>query len=202
MPLPWYPLTHINHFTVINRRSAATPNHFAAVHLRQNSLVSCGAVFLYSKRIGSRATGLQFFIPALLKLHEPSGSGYRAMTLRKTRVSRTTPLQHRGRNADSVQAVTTSKRHFYCNLYFQLWKPRFNLKSVFSFWTEKAISKYRPVAAISKIEIASHIPVVLVGECLPQTLLPYRAVQHTPESTNCPQQVCADFLRTSYVSEF
>ena len=34
----------------------------------------------------------------------------------------------------------------------------------------KAISKYRPVATISKIEIASPIPVVLVGECLPQTL--------------------------------
>ena len=36
---------------------------------------------------------------------------------------------------------------------------------------EKAISKYRPVATISKFEIASHIPVVLVGECLPQTPL-------------------------------
>ena len=33
---------------------------------------------------------------------------------------------------------------------------------------EKAISKYRPVATISKIEIAAHFPVVLVGECLPQ----------------------------------
>ena len=36
---------------------------------------------------------------------------------------------------------------------------------------EKAESKYRPVATISQIEIASHAPVVLVGECLPQTLL-------------------------------
>ncbi len=36
---------------------------------------------------------------------------------------------------------------------------------------EKAISKYRPVATISKIEIVTHFPVVLVGECLPQTLL-------------------------------
>ena len=141
---------------MMNRRSATTPNHFAAACPRQNPLVPCGAVFLYPERICRRATGLQFFIPALLKLHEPSGSGYRAMTLRKTRVSRTTPLQHRGRNADSVQAVTTSKRHFYCNLYFQLWKPRFSLKSVFSFWTEKAISKYRPVATISNFEIASH----------------------------------------------
>jgi len=35
----------------------------------------------------------------------------------------------------------------------------------------KAISKYRPVATISKVEIAAHFPVVLVGECLPQTLL-------------------------------
>ena len=37
--------------------------------------------------------------------------------------------------------------------------------------TEKAESKYRPVATISQIEIASHDLVVLVGECLPQTLL-------------------------------
>ena len=44
-PLSWYPLIHTNHFTVINRRSAATPNHFAAIHLRQNPLVPCGAVF-------------------------------------------------------------------------------------------------------------------------------------------------------------
>ena len=41
---------------------------------------------------------------------------------------------------------------------------------------EKAISKYRPVATISKFEIASHIPVVLVGECLPQTLLLFLTV--------------------------
>ena len=85
--------------------------------------------------------------------------------------SRTTPLQHRGRNADSVQAATTSKRHFYCNLHSQHWKPKSSLKVVSSFWTEKAISKYRPVATISKVEITSHWPVVLVGECLPQTLL-------------------------------
>ena len=35
----------------------------------------------------------------------------------------------------------------------------------------KVKSKYRPVATISQIEIASHASVVLVGECLPQTLL-------------------------------
>ena len=35
----------------------------------------------------------------------------------------------------------------------------------------KVKSKYRPVATISQIEIAPHAPVVLVGECLPQTLL-------------------------------
>src|SRR5699024_5896573 len=67
---------------------------------------------------------------------------------------------------------------------------------------KKAISKYRPMATISKFEIAAHLPVVLVGECLPQTLLPYRAVQHTPERTNCPRQVRAAFLRASYVSVF
>ena len=43
------PLTHINHFTVINRRSAATPNHFAAACPRQNPLVPCGAVFFISR---------------------------------------------------------------------------------------------------------------------------------------------------------
>ena len=45
LPLPWYPLTHINHFTVINCRPAATPNHFAAACPRQNPLVPCGAAF-------------------------------------------------------------------------------------------------------------------------------------------------------------
>ena len=93
------------------------------------------------------------------------------MTPHKMRASRTTPLQHRGRNPDSVQAATTSKRHFYCNLHSQHWKPKSSLKVVSSFWTEKAISKYRPVATISKFEIVAHRPVVLVGECLPQTLL-------------------------------
>ena len=33
---------------------------------------------------------------------------------------------------------------------------------------KKAISKYRPVATISKVEIVSHISVILVGECLPK----------------------------------
>ena len=45
LPLPWYLLTHINHFTMMNCRSAATPNHFAAACPRQNPLVPCGAVF-------------------------------------------------------------------------------------------------------------------------------------------------------------
>ena len=153
----WYPLSHTSCFSTLNSRPAATPNHFAAVHLRQNPLVPCGAAFLYFERICSRATGLQFFIPALLKLHEPSGSGYRAMTPRKTRASRITPLQHRGRNADSVQAATPANRkHFYWHPHSQLWKPRSSLKSVFSIRMEKAISKYRPVATISKIEIVSH----------------------------------------------
>ena len=35
----------------------------------------------------------------------------------------------------------------------------------------KVKSKYRPVTTISQIEIAPHALVVLVGECLPQTLL-------------------------------
>ena len=49
LPLPWYPLTHINHFTVIHRRYATTPNHFAAACPRQNPLVPCGAVFFISR---------------------------------------------------------------------------------------------------------------------------------------------------------
>ena len=44
-PLSWYPLIHTNHFTVINRCPAATPNHFAAACPRQNPLVPCGAAF-------------------------------------------------------------------------------------------------------------------------------------------------------------
>ena len=44
-PLPWYPLTHTRHFTMLNCRPAATPNHFADACRRQNPLVPCGAAF-------------------------------------------------------------------------------------------------------------------------------------------------------------
>ena len=49
-----------------------------------------------------------------------------------------------------------NRRHFYWHLHSQLWKSKSSLKSVFSIRTEKTISKYRPVATISKIEIVSH----------------------------------------------
>ena len=55
---------------------------------------------------------------------------------------------------------------------------------------EKVKSKYRPVATISQIEIAPHAPAVLVGECLPQTLLLCRAL-HTGTSSVCVRPDCA-----------
>ena len=118
-PLSWYPLIHTNHFTVINRCPAATPNHFAAIHLRQNPLVPCGAVFfifrenlqpdyrpaiLHTMHLGTLKTASAVWI--WIPRHD----------LAEMWASRITPLQHRGRNADSVQAATTSKRHFYWNL--------------------------------------------------------------------------------------
>ena len=45
----WYSLTHTSHFTVLNYCPATTPNHFAAIHLRQNPLVPCGAAFFISR---------------------------------------------------------------------------------------------------------------------------------------------------------
>ena len=46
----WYPLTHTNYFTVLNRRPATMPNHFAAACPRQNPLVPCGAAFFIFPR--------------------------------------------------------------------------------------------------------------------------------------------------------
>ena len=50
LPLPWYPLTHTRHFTMLNCRPATTPNHFAAACPRQNPLVPCGAAFFILTR--------------------------------------------------------------------------------------------------------------------------------------------------------
>ena len=156
-PLPWYPLTHINHFTVINYRPAATPNHFAAIHLRQNPLVPCGAVFFISRQ------NLQpDYRPAILHTR----------TLRVSSavwiwIPRHDPAQNAG-EPNNAAATQGQERRFGASgdhkqetlllelVHSQLWKPKSSLKSVFSFWTEKAISKYRPVATISKVEIASH----------------------------------------------
>ena len=50
-----------------------------------------------------------------------------------------------------MQAATpANRRYFYWHPHSQLWKTKSSLKTVFSIWTEKAISKYRPVATISK----------------------------------------------------
>ena len=162
---------------MINSRLAVTPNHFAAVHLRQNSLVPCGAVFFISRE------NLQpDYRPAILHTRT-----LRASSAVWIWISRHDPAQNAGEpdNAAATQGQERrsgasgdprNRRHFYWYLYSQLWKTKSSLKSVFSIRTKKAISKYRPVATISKVEIASHISVVLVGECLPQTLLLLRAV--------------------------
>ena len=156
-PLSWYPLIHTNHFTVINRCPAATPNHFAAIHLRQNPLVPCGAAFFILTR--EFAAGR----PAC-------NSSYPNLENCMSRLDLDTAPRPRRNAGEPDNAAATqgqerrfgasgdhaNRRHFYLHPHSQLWKPRSSLKSVFLFWTEKAISKYRPVATISKIEIASH----------------------------------------------
>lgn len=102
---------------MINCRSAATLNHFAAVHLRQNPLLPCGAAFIIFR--------------------ENLQPDHRTAILN----TRSSKIVTSHLNPDATQEHK-----------------------------EKAISKYRPVATISKIEIVSHWPVVLVGECLPQAL--------------------------------
>ena len=157
LPLSWYSLTHINHFTVINSRPATAPNHFAAIHLRQNPLVPCGAVFF-------------IFRENLQPDHRPAILYTRTLKVSSAVwiwIPRHDPAQSAGEpdNAAATQGQERrfgasgdprNRRHFYWHLHSQLWKPKSSLKAVFSFWTGKAISKYRPVATISKIEIASH----------------------------------------------
>ena len=106
LPLSWYSLTHINHFTVTNSRPATAPNHFAAIHLRQNPLVPCGAVFFISRENLQPDHRPAILHTRTLKTASAVWIWIPATTPHKMRASRTTPLQHRGRNADPVQAAT------------------------------------------------------------------------------------------------
>ena len=157
LPLSWYSLTHINHFTVINSRPATAPNHFAAIHLRQNPLVPCGTAFFISRE--NLQTGDR---PAIL--HTRTLKTAQAVWIW---IPRHDPAQNAGEpdNAAATQGQErrfgasgdhANRRHFYWHPHSQLWKSKSRLKSVFSIRTEKSISKYRPVATISKFEIASH----------------------------------------------
>ena len=92
--------------------------------------------------------------------------------LAELRASLTTPLQNRGRNLIRGERRTTTDTSIHIHTPmpgFENLYPLLNLD--FQNLRKKAKSKYRPVATISQIEIASHALVVLVGECLPQTLL-------------------------------
>ena len=103
--------------------------------------------------------------PDWIQRHDPA----------QMRVSLTTPLQNRGRNLIRGERRPHKQETSRFTFALPAFKPEFVLLFGFSKLTEKAESKYRPVATISQIEIASHAPVVLVGECLPQTLLTFRA---------------------------
>ena len=138
LPLPWYPLTHINHFTVINCRSAATPNHFAAIHLRQNTLVLCGAVFSYIPRefaAGRPACNSSYphFENFMSRLNLDTAPRPRTNAGEPDNAAATQGQERRfGASGDP-----RNRRHFYWHLHSQLWKTKSSLKSVFLFWTKK-----------------------------------------------------------------
>jgi len=170
-----------DHFTYIKPlfdfifRPAATPNHFAAIHPRQNPLAPARRIFyfLIDLQPDHRLAILVMYLdnciscPDWIQRHDSA----------ELRASLTTPLQNRGRNL--IRGERRPHKQETSRFTFAL--PAFKTEFVFSFefskLMEKAESKYRPVATISQIEIASHAPVVLVGECLPQTLLTFRALR-------------------------
>ena len=105
--------------------------------------------------------------PDWIQRHDPA----------EMRASLTTPLQNRGRNLIRGERRPHKQETSRFTLALPAFKPDFVFSFEFSKLTEKAESKYRPVATISQIEIASHAPVVLVREYLPQTLLTFRALR-------------------------
>ena len=164
-----------DHFTYIKPlfdfifRPAATPNHFAAIHLRQNPLAPARRIFYFLMDLqpGNRFAILVMYLencisrPDWIQRHDPA----------ELRASLTTPLQNRGRNLIRRERRPHKQETSRFAFALPAFKPDFVFSFGFSKLTEKAESKYRPVATISQIEIASHDLVVLVGECLPQTLL-------------------------------
>ena len=154
-----------------------SPACVVAIHLRQNPLAPARRIFISLKdlqplddhRLAILYTHLDNFIsrPDWIQRHDPA----------QMRESLITPLQNRGRNL--IRGERRPHKQETSRFTFAL--PSFKTEFVFSFGfaklTEKAESKYRPVATISQIEIASHDLVVLVGECLPQTLLIFRALR-------------------------
>ena len=87
-------------------RPAATPNHFAAIHLRQNPWPPCEAVFyfLIDLQPGNRFAILHTHLdnrisrPDWIQCHD----------LAEMRASLTTPLQNRGRNSIRGERRTTT----------------------------------------------------------------------------------------------
>ena len=170
-----------DHFTYIKPpfdfifRPAATPNHFAAIHLRQNPLAPARRIFyfLIDLQPGNRFAILVMHLencisrPDWIQRHDPA----------QMRASLTTPLQNRGRNLIRGERRPHKQETSRFTFTLPSFKPEFVLLFGFSKLTEKVESKYRPVATISQIEIASHAPVVLVGECLPQTLFIFCALR-------------------------
>ena len=93
-----------DHFTYIKPlfdfifRPAATPNHFAAIHLRQNPLAPCEVDFYFCERLVAADDQR----PAILHTHLDNRISrpdwIQRHDLAELRASLTTPLQNRGRN--------------------------------------------------------------------------------------------------------
>ena len=165
-----------DHFTYIKPvfdfifRPAATPNHFAAIHLRQNPLAPARRIFyfLIDLQPGNRFAILVMYLenrisrPDWIQCHDPA----------QMRASLTTPLQNRGRNLIRGERRTTTDTSIHIhtpmpgfeNLH-PLLNPDFqNLRK-----KQKASIDLWP--QFHKLKLMPHALVVLVGECLPQTLL-------------------------------
>ena len=99
-------------------RSASTPNHFAAIHLRQNPLVPCGAVSFIPGDLQPNHR------PAILDTHLDNRisrlDGIQRHDPAEMRASLTTPLQNRGRNFIRRERWPPQAGDTSTHLHFQL----------------------------------------------------------------------------------
>ena len=111
------PLYH-NKANKLFHRPAFTPNHFAAIHLRQNPLVPCGAVSFIPRDLQPN------YRPAILDMHLDSRisrlDGIQCHDPAAMRASLTTPLQNRGRNFIRCERRPPQAGDTSMHLHFQL----------------------------------------------------------------------------------